>query len=450
MLRNLRKEFAVSVGAGEAAIRIDTDEIDDALKTISDACKKHGWELRVFDVLVGVKWHVGEPADKKVEAPKTTSVKSLSPGDLLNAFGGAGATQPVSVLQVLTDFWNEAPKPDTDPKSKGEIQPVILVIKNFHLGFEGRREPMAALIQHLVGDKVSNHRDYEKLRKSVYDVFEIPGDSDTGKFIVGLMPAEARLPAEVDPLFKKLVHELPDEEELGNILDGVAPVGTPDGDDEDNGSGLSLEDRKKVCKFALGLTRLQAEGVFSACLVTHARIVPSYVWQAKSEILNKEGLVELHQGKEKFKDVAGLEGAKEYLKRLLTPDEYDDADPDVRAKGVLFVGAPGCLHPETLIPDPVTGTVKTVRERYEDGDAFHVTARRDDGCHIIAKAEAPHKYEISPMVEVVFASGRRITVTPEHRFWDGTAYVSAREVSERLQESVRVLLPTTAVRDQTV
>lgn len=340
MLRNLRKEFGVAVGAGESAIRIDTDEIDDATKTIQDVCKKLDWELRVFDVLVGTQWWNGEPEKKNTGPAVPLTMKN--PGDMLNAVGnGPGGPQaPPSVIQVLMDFWNEPAKPDK--VNRGEVRPVVLVVKNLHLGFDRNKEAMVALIQHLVVDKVHDHKQYpEKLKKELYDPNGIAHDSDTGKFVVGMMPAEAKLPPEVDPLFKKLTHELPDEDELAHILDGVAHSGKPDGDDEDNGSGLSDEDRKKVCKFALGLTRLQAEGVFGSCLVTHERIVPSYVWQAKSEILNKEGLVELYMGKEKFKDVAGLEGAKDFLKRLLTPDEYDDLDPDVRAKGVLFCGPPG-------------------------------------------------------------------------------------------------------------
>ena len=340
MLRNLRKEFGTAVSAGEVAIRIDTDEINDAIKTIDEVCKIGDWELRVFDVLVGTHWLNGEP--EKIASGPAVPLTMKNAGDVLNAVGNGpgGPQQPPSIIQVLMDFWNEPAKPDKD--NIGEVRPVVLVIKNLHMGFERNRETMVALIQHLVSEKVQDHKLYnQKLKKEVYDPRGIAHDSDTGKFVVGLMPTEAKLPGEVDPLFKKLVHELPDEDELALILEGVAPVGAADGDDEDNGSGLSSDERKKACKFALGLTRLQAEGVFAACLVTNNRIVPSYVWQAKSEILNKEGLVELYTGKEKFKDVAGLDGAKDFLKRLLTPDQYDDADPDVRAKGVLFVGAPG-------------------------------------------------------------------------------------------------------------
>ncbi len=343
MLRNLRKEFGVAVGAGESAIRIDTDEQDDAIATIDEVCKKRGWELRVFDVLIGQKWYNGKPEDKKAQ-PKAGAPPTLNKpggfGDVLNAVGGGQESGPMTVYQVLHDFWKEPAKPD--PTFPGEVLPMVMVVRNLHLGFERNHENMIALVLHLVGDKVQDHDDYDDvLQAGLFAPNGIAGDSNTGKFIVGLMPAEAKLRPEVDPLFKKLVHELPDEEELGHILDGVAPAEDEDEVDTDNGSALTPETRKKVCKFALGLTRLQAEGVFGSCRVLHKHIIPDYVWRAKSEILNKEGLVELYTGQEKFKDVAGLDGAKDFLKRLLTPDEFDDADPDVRAKGVLFVGPPG-------------------------------------------------------------------------------------------------------------
>ena len=52
-LRSLRKEFGVAVGAAETALRINSDEIDDALKTMTEVAKEFGWELRVWDHTVG-------------------------------------------------------------------------------------------------------------------------------------------------------------------------------------------------------------------------------------------------------------------------------------------------------------------------------------------------------------------------------------------------------------
>lgn len=332
----LGKAFGIAVSAGEAAIRVDTDEIGDAISAISECCKMYGWALRVFDAARGVEWLHGGPAKKPagVSGGKTASV--------LEAIGG-DADGPATTLEMLRTFWLEPGVPDSDPKTTSEVQPVVLVVKNFHLGFEGRRDVMAALVQHIVGDKVSAHPEYRtRLKASLYDPRGIDSNSDTGKFLVGLMPAEALLPPEVDPLFKLITHELPDEAELAEVLKNTRKSCTFDEDDSDAAwDGSADGDKKLAVTFALGLTRQQAEGVYAASLVTHGRVVPSYVWMEKSKILNKEGLVELYAGKETFKDVAGLAGAKKFLSSLLTQNEYDVADPDVRAKGVVFVGAPG-------------------------------------------------------------------------------------------------------------
>lgn len=336
MLRSLRKEFGVAVAAGEAAIRVDTDEIHDAVATLTAVCLKHGWEMRVYDPAVGSQHYSGTPA----AAPAAPANKAR--GSTADQFLAAVAGDPVrdipTPLKLLTDFWQEPAA--VDVAHVGEIQPVVLVVKNFHLVFERDRSLVSSTIQHIVGDKVEDLKGYETERKERYDPHKIDGDASTGKFLVGLMPPESALPPEVRPLFKHLVHELPDEAELAEILAGVIPLRTAK-DDEDNADTLSADARKKICKFALGLTRLQALGVFSASIVQYGKIEAEYVWQQKSQVLNKEGLVEIYQGKEKFKDVAGLAGVKQFISKLLTPNEYDDADPEVRAKGVLLCGAPG-------------------------------------------------------------------------------------------------------------
>jgi hypothetical protein len=327
-LRNLRKEFGVAVGAGEAAIRVNTDEIDDAVRTMRDVCKKHGWEMRVYDPYAGVVWYVGSAPSK----PKKS--EGGGPAAILNQMAAQSIPLPI---QALIEFHQEKPQPDS--AKPGEVRPVVFVMKNFHLVPEGQRQAVAAVVQHLVGDKVHDHPEYEKFAKE-FEGKGIEGESDTGKFLVGLMPGEAKLPPEIEPLFKVIDHELPDLEELGSILDGTI-AGNKTDDDEDDNHDLTEEARTQVCRFALGLTRLQAEGVFSASLVQFGHIVPKYVWEEKSRVLNKEGLVELHQGTEKFRDVAGLEGAKAVVKKLLSTMTAGISDPDCRAKGALFCGPPG-------------------------------------------------------------------------------------------------------------
>lgn len=315
-LKNLRNEFRYAIAGGESAIRINTDEQEDAIRTLVEVCEQFGWELRVWDHATGVVWYVGEE-------PESRKAKKANPQG-----GPAGLSMPgvTTMLGALVELWDELPQYD---KKGGGTRPIITVFRNFHLAFDHNRGQVVSTIQHLAADLVQDHPQYEKLKGTMAQ-YKIDPESDTGKFVVGLMPEEGLLPPELKPIFKVLTHELPDEAELGHILDGVS-VKNP----------VAEADKKKICQFALGLTRLQAEGVFGSCSVAHKTVIPDFVWKEKSEILNKEGLVALHQGKETFKNVAGLTGAKEFLTKLLAVDEFDDADPECRARGVLFVGPPG-------------------------------------------------------------------------------------------------------------
>lgn len=333
-LTSLRHEFGIAVASGEPAIRVDTDELDDAIRTIGEVCKAHGWEMRLWDKTVGTQWVVGEPPRKKNQP-------QAGPGGLSNA-GNSGVV-------ALTEFWEEQAYPD--PGAKGETRPVVYVLKNFHLLFERERETAVSLVQHLISDKVQDLKGYPQ-DKSKYEASGIGGDSETGKFIVGLCVPDAKLAPEIAPLFKRIAHDPPDETELGIILDGIIlPAEERDDDDDDEDEPqqklqISAETRKAVCKYALGLTRSQATGVFSAAVLQFGNDVafeekfPKYVWQAKSDILNKEGLVTLYTGTETFADVVGQTGLKALLKGLLAPDKYDPENPDLRSKGLCLVGPP--------------------------------------------------------------------------------------------------------------
>lgn len=297
----LKNEFTTAVAAAQAGIRVNTDELGDALAVISEVCKLRKWDLRVWDQIKLLQMSnperlVGPP---KAAAGPAGAASVMKPPPLPTALSALDTllvhlTEPGLVL------------PGKDPNDK---TPVVLVLKNFHLTFEGQtRHHMCAAVQHLL--------DYGK---------------EHAKFIVGLMPAEAKLPPEVEPLFHVIDHELPDIEELVEILDGII------GDDDKTGATT----RKGIAKAALGLTRLQAEGVYASSLVMHKSVLASDVWKAKAAILNKEGLVTLRESKLTFKDVGGLQGAKTFMLDLVRPDPLEEFDPDCRFRGALFVGPPG-------------------------------------------------------------------------------------------------------------
>jgi hypothetical protein len=293
----LSKKFKTSVLATQTGICVKTDELIDALASIKAVCEKQRWKLLVWDKALGI---IGRPPKQRPNLPGMPSLPVVD-----------------TALEVMHELINTTNEGDT---------PLVVVFKNFHLPFERQREELVAACQHVL--------ELGKLRSI---------------FVVGLMPPEAILPPEVSPLFSTIEHELPDLEELTEILDSLLA-----------GSGAKADAtlKHRCAHAALGLTRLQAEGIFAACLVEQGQVDPLYIWREKAGILNREGLVTLHESKANFDAIGGLEGAKEFLKRLCTPDPLEQQDTDARAKGVVAVGPPGvgksllayCLGNEVKIP----------------------------------------------------------------------------------------------------
>jgi hypothetical protein len=65
-----------------------------------------------------------------------------------------------------------------------------------------------------------------------------------------------------------------------------------------------------VLDASAGLTRMEAENAFSLSLVRHGRIASEAVWELKSGMLKKSGLVELYRGDEDFSSIGGLDALK--------------------------------------------------------------------------------------------------------------------------------------------
>jgi ATPase family associated with various cellular activities (AAA) len=147
-------------------------------------------------------------------------------------------------------------------------------------------------------------------------------------FIVILSPV-VQVPVELERQFVIVEHDLPGRDQLESIARSIAtePGDLPEGDD------LST-----VLDAAAGLTRVEAENAFSLSLVRHGRVVPETLWELKTGMLKKSGLLTLHKGGESFGDLGGLEALKAFTKRAL---ESRRRGTGVRPRGVLLLGVPG-------------------------------------------------------------------------------------------------------------
>ena len=180
----------------------------------------------------------------------------------------------------------------------------LLVLTNFHR-FLGSAEIVQALIHQITAGKQNR------------------------TFVIILAPV-VQIPTELEKLLVILEHELPNREQLAEIASGIAtePGELP--------AGSELQ---TVLDASSGLTRYEAEAAFSLSLVRHGRIAADAVWELKTGMLKKSGLLSLHRSGDDFNSLGGLASLKAFCKRsLLQPGRNQ---PHKRPRGVLLLGVPG-------------------------------------------------------------------------------------------------------------
>lgn len=181
----------------------------------------------------------------------------------------------------------------------------LLVLVNFHR-FLASAEVVQALAQQLTAGKQQR------------------------TFIVVLAPL-VQIPHELAKQFLVIEHELPSRVQLLEIVQALATEA------EELPGGPALE---RVLDAACGLTRYEAEGAFSLSLVRHGCVQPEVVWELKSQLLKKSGLLSLHRGRESFAGLGGLSALKAFCLRALR--HPSQTDPLRRPRGVLLLSPPGC------------------------------------------------------------------------------------------------------------
>jgi len=158
---------------------------------------------------------------------------------------------------------------------------------------------------------------------------QIAAGKQNRTFVVVLSPV-VQVPVELEKLFVVIEHDLPNREQLESIARGIAT----EPNDLPTGSALQT-----VLDAAAGLTRYEAESAFSLSLVRHGRISPEPLWELKSQMLKKSGLLQLHRGGAGFDALGGLKALKAFCKRsLLQPGR---SNPLKRSRGTLLLGVPG-------------------------------------------------------------------------------------------------------------
>ena len=207
------------------------------------------------------------------------------------AAADTGGADPLAAIRALNALGSEE-------------SAALLVLVNFHR-FLGSAEIVQALAQQI----------------------------STGKqdrtFIIILSPV-VQIPVELEKLFAVIEHELPDRQQLQEIASGIAT---------DDGELPKGRDMETVLDSASGLTRYEAENAFSLSLVRHRKLQPDAIWELKTQMLKKSGLLSLHRGSERFADLGGLEALKAFCLRAMHRRSNDSKH---RPRGIMLLSPPGC------------------------------------------------------------------------------------------------------------
>ena len=213
------------------------------------------------------------------------------PGQGDDADANAGAADPLAAINAI----NSLATPDGT---------AILVLVNFHR-FLNSPEIIQAMARQIVTGKQNR------------------------TFIVVLSPI-VQVPTELEKQIVVIEHELPGRDQLEELARSLA---TEDNELPDNELGTVLD-------AASGLTRYEAESAFSLSLVREGAIRPQAIWELKSQMLKKSGLLTLHCGSEQFTDLGGLDALKSFCTRAMR--RQGEANPLKRPRGVLLLSPPGC------------------------------------------------------------------------------------------------------------
>lgn len=232
------------------------------------------------------------------------------------------------------------------------------------------------------------------------------------------------MPAELKHDIPVLQMPLPNRGQLLNALHACSV---------DKPFDLTGKEEEVLLNHAAGLTLQEAESAFGFSMVgtdnKPRKPDPDDVLAEKIRLIKQSGFLSVCPSIP-MSDVGGLGQLKRYVERRILPTLED---PQLRVRGLLMAGISGCLHGDTPIYDPVDHTCLTVRQRWLDANPFSVISLNRQGKPVIARAEPAKNYGPEEMIEFMLDDGSKITVTPEHRFWDGSDYVSAASVYGQLQ-----------------
>lgn len=154
-----------------------------------------------------------------------------------------------------------------------------------------------------------------------------------GKALV-MVGCRLALPPELEREFVVVPFNLPDKEQLGTVLDGIA-----------NSAKLPKpgnDEREQLLDAASGLTSIEAENAFALSVVESGRLCSKIVAREKANEVKKSGLLEICSNVASLDDIGGLDCLKAWLVQRRDAFGKEAKEYGLPApKGLLIVGIPG-------------------------------------------------------------------------------------------------------------
>ena len=143
------------------------------------------------------------------------------------------------------------------------------------------------------------------------------------------------LPPELEREITRVDFELPTQQLLGEVLDGIVESAKLDAIE-----GLA---REAALEAASGLTTVEAENAFALSVIETGAIEPGIIAREKANALKQSGLLEVIDTPVSLNDIGGLDALKAWL--LQRRDAFTQKARDYGLpvpKGMLVLGVPGC------------------------------------------------------------------------------------------------------------
>jgi len=238
---------------------------------------------------------------------------------MLKKIANSGFSQPLSFSS-----WSV-----TQGSGDGQKTDIFEVIKAF------LNQPNAGIL--LIKDFSWKLGDHHVLKRYLRDVFQLTKGSFKTLF---LLSPFAEVPDDMTKEILTTDFALPDESDLQLIFDSVLKSYPK--------VKVSLtEDQKgKIFTGALGLTGDEARFVFQKMLVGKTELndeAVSVIFEEKSRIIRRDGVLEFVPTKYAIDDIGGLENLKEWLRDRSTFFSQEAKEAGLRLpKGILMTGVSGC------------------------------------------------------------------------------------------------------------